>query len=105
MSATYAILAHPSDVGFSVESQGTGPKSFIALLDGAVRALADIETGGHIPAPTDERPLREAHPEAAPDDRVVDVLEQCLVWLDTEDWLAVGVSEDGKKLHGTELSE
>lgn len=105
MSATYAILAHPADVGFSVESQGTGPDSFIALLGGAVRALADVETGGHVPAPTDERPLREAYPDAAPDERVVDVLEQCLVWLDTEDWLATGVSEDGKKLLGTELSE
>jgi SHS2 domain-containing protein len=35
----------------------------------------------------------------------VDVLEQCLVWLDTEDWLATGVDAAGENLVGTPLSE
>jgi SHS2 domain-containing protein len=100
MSATYQILPHPADVGMAVEAS-----SFLHLLDGCVRALADIETGGAVPAPDSERPLTDAHPDATFEERVVDVLEQCLIWLDTEDWLATGVDATGENLVGTPLSE
>jgi SHS2 domain-containing protein len=100
MSTTYRILPHPADVGMAVEAS-----TLVQLLDGCVRALADIETGGALPAPDSTRALTEAHPDATAEERVVDVLEQCLVWLDTEDWLATGVDSTGENLVGCPLSE
>src|SRR5688572_16699006 len=99
MSATYQILPHPADVGMSVEAS-----TLVQLLDGCVRALADIETGGAVPEPDSQRKLTKAHPDTTPEERVVDVLEQCLVWLDTEDWLATGVDSTGENLVGSPLS-
>lgn len=100
MSAQYRIVAHPSDVGFEAEAE-----DLRSLIDTSIRALADIETGGQIPDRTSERPLRPPDPAASAEERLMEALEQCLFWLDAEDWIALGVSEDGRALLGCELTE
>lgn len=84
----HRIVAHPADVGF----EAWGPDE-AALHDAAVRALADVVTGGAVPAATEARPLEADG--AALEDRLVRVLEACLVELDVDDWLAVGVGGEG----------
>lgn len=96
---SYRILPHPSDVGFEARAD-----DFVVLLDRAVRALSDIETGGQIPDAIDTRPIPEADPEETPEERVVSVLEHCLFLLDTEDWLVTGVDPSGERLLGAQLT-
>ena len=82
----HVIVEHPADVGFTA----TGA-TFLELLDEVVAALAEVESGGDPPAGTELRPLPDLNGE--PEDTLVRVLEHCLFLLDTEDWLAVGVSD------------
>lgn len=90
----YRVVEHPSDVGFEAWAP-----SFDALLDAAVAALADIETGGVAPSGTERRPVVV---DGEPEDRLVRLLEECLILLDTEDWLAVGFADGA--LRGEPLS-
>lgn len=87
---SYRIVEHPSDVGFELEAE-----TLPALLDAAVRALADVCTGGDPPPPTESRPAPALDGEPEPD--VVRLLEACLLELDADDWLAVGY-RDGELL-------
>jgi SHS2 domain-containing protein len=91
----YRIVEHPSDVGF--EAWGA---SYEDLVDASIAALAEIESGAAAPAGTEQRPVVL---EGPPEERLVRILEQCLVLLDTEDWLAVGLT-DGS-LRGEPLSD
>jgi SHS2 domain-containing protein len=95
MTPGYRVLPHPSDVG--VEAWGP---DFASALDQAVRGLADIECGGLVPAPTEERPLP---PVPEDEDGLVLALERCLLELDADGWLAVGV-RDGA-LAGTPMPD
>ena len=96
MGSSFRLLDHPSDVGF--EALGS---TWEELLDGSVRALAAVQTGGSIPAAADRRAhgVVDDDPESA----LVSVLESCVALLDAEDWLAVGVV-DGE-LAGVPLTD
>lgn len=85
MSSGYRIVPHASDVGF----EAWGPDE-PALHDAAVRALAEIVSGGAAPAPESARPLAPPPPDAPAEERLMSVLEACLVEIDADDWLPVG---------------
>jgi SHS2 domain-containing protein len=81
----FRIVAHPADIGF----EAWGPDE-AALHDAAVGALAEIVSGGAVPAAAGSRAV--AAEGDTPEQRLVRVLEGCLVELDVDDWLAVGVA-------------
>jgi SHS2 domain-containing protein len=96
----HRIVAHPADVGF----EAWGPDE-PALHDAAVGALADVITGGAVPAAVGARPVApggDTDETPTPEQRLMRVLEACLVELDCDDWLAVGVS--GGALVGAPLT-
>lgn len=85
MTSGVEILEHTADVGFRARG-----RSFEEALDAAVRGLATVELGEHLPESTDERAVEgEAEDDEA---LVVSLLEECLYLVDAEGWVALGAS-------------